>query len=155
MNAFAKKPELKYIDDIKNSYERGVKGHSKTKSSERVIAVYESHNKFKITKNSNDRPRMKTEADEFNSTKTPFQKFIQVKREREERSARHKSSERNKAPIEVKNLNLKKLNLGSNLCKKIFTQMISSKTHLFKKIRHHTQANTTAFEKLMSLIDRD
>ena len=92
LTAFAKKPELKYLDDIKNSYDKVIKGHPKNKSSERVIAAYETNNRFKITKNQNDRTRIKTEADEFCSTKTPFQKFIQVKRDREERSARHKSS---------------------------------------------------------------
>lgn len=80
--AFAKKPEMKYLEDLKNSYEKSIKGQPKNKSSERVIAAYDSSTRFKITKNQHERQRIKTEADEFISTKTPFQKFIMVKRER-------------------------------------------------------------------------
>ncbi len=80
--AFAKKPEMKYLEDLKNSYEKSIKGQPKNKSSERVIAAYDSSTRFKITKNQHERQRIKTEADEFINTKTPFQKFIMVKRER-------------------------------------------------------------------------
>lgn len=59
LTAFAKKPELKYIEDLKNSYEKSIKSQSKNKSAERVIAAYDSTNKFKITKNQ-ERTRFKT-----------------------------------------------------------------------------------------------
>jgi hypothetical protein len=40
LTAFCKKPELKFIDDIKNSYDKSVKSQPKNKSSERVITAY-------------------------------------------------------------------------------------------------------------------
>lgn len=91
LTAFGKKPELKFIDDLKNSYEKSVRSQPKNKSSERVIAAYETSSKIKLVKNSQERTRIRTEADEFAHTKTPFQKFMQAhKREREERSSKGK-----------------------------------------------------------------
>lgn len=91
LTAFCKKPELKFIDDLKNSYEKSVRSQPKNKSSERVIAAYETSSKIKLVKNSQERTRVRTEADEFAHTKTPFQKFMQAhKREREERSSKGK-----------------------------------------------------------------
>lgn len=33
LTAFSKKPELKYLDDIKNSFEKSIKSQSRNKSS--------------------------------------------------------------------------------------------------------------------------
>ena len=77
LTAFCKKPELKFIDELKNSYEKSVRSQPKNKSSERVIAAYETSSKIKLAKNSQEKPRVRTEADELLHTKTPFQKFMQ------------------------------------------------------------------------------
>jgi hypothetical protein len=59
LTAFSKKPDLKYLDILNHSYEKSIKSTSKHKSSERVIQAYEQ-NRFKITKNSQERTRVKT-----------------------------------------------------------------------------------------------
>lgn len=98
---------------------------------------------------------MRTEADEFAHTKTPFQKFMQVhKREREERSSKGKF-DKTKHFLETKNLNLKKLNLGSELCKSPLMQMMESRIRLLRNSRRrHIVARITALGRRMNLRDR-
>jgi hypothetical protein len=55
-----KKNELKYLDELKNSYEKSIKSQSKNKSSDKIITAYETNNKFKIIKNGVERQRMRT-----------------------------------------------------------------------------------------------
>ena len=117
LTAFSKKPELKYLDLLSSSHDKSIKSQSKHKSSERVISTYENNNRFKITKNNSNSHRIKTEADEFATTKTPFQKFMQTKRDKEDRHSKNKSGDKSKQFFQTKHLNLKKLNLGLDLCK--------------------------------------
>jgi hypothetical protein len=60
LTAFTKKPELKQIQDLKNSHEKSIKSQPKNKSSEKMLAAYETSTRFKITKNGHERPRMRT-----------------------------------------------------------------------------------------------
>lgn len=155
LTAFCKKPELKYIEDIKNSYEKSIKSQPKNKSSERVITAYETNTRFKVSKNSQERTRTKTEADEFSSTKTPFQKFMQQnKRDKEERSSKGKYNDKTKHFLETKNLNLKKLNLGSDLCTFQHMQTMSSRIHHLKRVKPRTVARIIALGRRMSRIGR-
>ena len=155
LNAFSKKPELKYLDLLSSSHDKSIKSQSKHKSSERVISTYENSNKFKITKNNNNSHRIKTEADEFATTKTPFQKFIQTKRDKQERSSRNKSGDKSKHFFQTKHLNLKKLNLGLDLCNFVLIQIRVTKITPTKNTILLTQERTIVLGKHMNHIVLD
>jgi hypothetical protein len=144
--AGTRKPDLKYLEDINTSYEKG-KSQPKNKSSERIIAAYETNSKFKIVKTNQERGRVRTEVDETANSKSPFQKFIlQNKRNNDDRLTKGKSHDKGRQLTETKNLNLKKLNLGADLCTSPLTQ-IKSKTRRCKKIKPRTAARTTVSAK--------
>lgn len=78
----------------------------------------------------------------------------QNKRDKEERSSKSKYNDKTKHFLETKNLNLKKLNLGSDLCTFQHMQTMSSKIHRSKRVKPRTVARITALGRRMSRIGR-
>lgn len=157
LTAFAKKPELRLLEDLKLSNDRQARSHSKHKSSERILSAYETNHRFKMSKEK-ERSRIKTEMDEPARNKTPMHKLTN-KRERD-RSGR--GQDKNKF-IETKHLNLKKLNLNPDLnrsglrgedhhsLEKVDTPH-SGKHYSFRKAHesHRAGLKKTALEKYVS-----
>ena len=120
LTAFNKKPEIRVLEDIKLSHDRQARSHSKHKSSERILSAYETNHRFKTAKEK-ERTRIKTEMDEPVRHKTPVNKFSNKRGDRD----RGRIQEKGKF-LETKHLNLKKLNLNSEICTSGTSQMTTT-----------------------------